>query len=312
MMRTIQTFINSTIAVAGLATVTVATLPATASAQGDDMKYQVYSLQQSLRATNARVDQLEKELTRLRGEITSWSTKSKQQQVSYTGKQNQNRPTPSTQSGSVHHVASGDTLSSISRRYGIGLDRLVAANPGLDPHRIRIGQPIVIPKSGAGSPAKPAPAPAPSPSPSPASTGTYSVRSGDTLSSIARRHNTSAPHLLALNGLRNPNALSIGQKLNVPGGSSPAPVDNRYGSQGSSKPAPAPAPAEEASSDLLTAPDGHGYYEVVSQDTLYSIALSFGTTTRELRRLNKLEGDDELSVGQYLLVPVADESLYES
>ena len=51
---------------------------------------------------------------------------------------------------------------------------------------------------------------------------------------------------------------------------------------------------------------------MVSKDTLYSIALSFGTTTRELRRLNKLQGDDELSVGQYLLVPVTDPTLYES
>jgi LysM repeat protein len=51
---------------------------------------------------------------------------------------------------------------------------------------------------------------------------------------------------------------------------------------------------------------------VVSKDNLYSIALSFGTTSRELRKLNKLEGDDTLSVGQYLLVPVADDSLYES
>ena len=305
-MRMIQKFINSTITVAGVATFTALSSPSIASAQGEDVKYQVYSLQQSLRATNARVDQLEKELTRLRGEIGG----SKQQPVSYTGNslKQQDRPTPSTQGGSVHHVASGDTLSSISRRYGIGLDRLVAANPGLDPHRIRIGQPIVIPGSGSGTPAQ-------SKTPSqaaPTSTGSYTVRSGDTLSSIARRHSTSATQLLALNGLNNPNALSVGQKLKVPGSTAAAPADNRYGSQASSTPAPAPAPKQESSSELLTAPEGHGYYEVVSQDTLYSIALSFGTTTRELRRLNKLAGDDELSVGQYLLVPVADESLYES
>ena len=315
-MRTIHKFINSTISVAGIATFTTLGVPAIASAQGDD-NYQVYSLQQSLRATNARVDQLEKELSRLRSDIT----RALQQPVSYTGNQHKSERhsyTPTSSGGTIHHVASGDTLSSISRRYGIGLDRIVAANPGLDPHRIRIGQPIVVPKSGGGAPAKQSSTPS---SPPPAKTGNYRVRAGDTLSSIARRHNTSATKLMSLNSLSNPNALSIGQTLNVPGAStsggssaSAPPKGNRYGSKAENKPAPEPTPEfeQDDSSELLTAPEGYGYYEVVSKDTLYSIALSFGTTSRELRRLNKLEGDDELAVGQFLLVPVADDSLYES
>ena len=300
-MRLSQSFKNSTITVAALATLASAST-ATAS---EDLNTQVFTLQQSLRSTDARVGQLEKELSRLRSDISNWSGSSKQIPVSYSNNSQKQTHTPST-SGSTHHVASGDTLSSISRKYGVGLDRLVASNPGLDPHRIRIGQPITIPSTGSQSGAKPAPSPAP------ASTGSYSVRSGDTLSSIARRHNTSSTQLLSMNSLSNPNALQVGQKLKVPGGTKSAPAsDNRYGGPAESKPAPAPAPHTD-SSELLTAPDGYGYYEVVSKDTLYSIALSFGTTSRELRRLNKIQGDDELAVGQYLLVPVTDDSLYES
>ena len=300
----IKTFLNSTIYLAGGAT--LSSLALAPAAQANDINSQVYSVQQSLRATNARVDRLEKEV----GQLHSGSG-SKQHQVSYPGNKKQERPSPPTQGGTIHHVASGDTLSSISRRYGIGLDRLVASNPGLDPHRIRIGQQIVVPRSGAGAPAK---------QPVAAAVGAYKVQAGDTLSSIARNHNTSATQLLSLNQLANPNSLSIGQTLTVPSGSSKAPSGNRYGSQPKNRPAPAPvaAPAPEPEpeptepDDLLTAPEGYGYYEVISRDTLYSIALSFGTTSRELRRLNELEGDDELSVGQYLLVPVADDSLYES
>lgn len=45
-----------------------------------------------------------------------------------------------------HVVAQGDTLSSIASRYGISLSQLMAANPNVDPRRMRIGQQIAIPQ----------------------------------------------------------------------------------------------------------------------------------------------------------------------
>jgi tetratricopeptide (TPR) repeat protein len=62
-----------------------------------------------------------------------------------------NRPPESRQSAAVtarkHTVADGDTPSSIARKYGVKLDALMAANPGLDPRRLRIGQTLNIPSS---------------------------------------------------------------------------------------------------------------------------------------------------------------------
>ena len=105
MMRTIHKFINSTISVAGIATFTTLGVPAIASAQGDD-NYQVYSLQQSLRATNARVDQLEKELSRLRSDIT----RALQQPVSYT--------TETYTSGNpVQYVTGGENVTYTTENY---------------------------------------------------------------------------------------------------------------------------------------------------------------------------------------------------
>lgn len=45
--------------------------------------------------------------------------------------------------------------------------------------------------------------------------GYYRVQSGDTLSSIARRHNASVSQLMRWNGLSNPNRISQGQLLRI-------------------------------------------------------------------------------------------------
>ncbi|MGC4122473.1 MAG: peptidoglycan-binding protein [Myxococcales bacterium] len=49
---------------------------------------------------------------------------------------------------------------------------------------------------------------------------TYTIRSGDTLSAIASRYNTSVERLASANGIRNPNVISAGQTLNIPGATS--------------------------------------------------------------------------------------------
>ncbi len=49
---------------------------------------------------------------------------------------------------------------------------------------------------------------------------TYTIRSGDTLSAIASRYNTSVERLASANGIRNPNLINVGQKLQIPGATS--------------------------------------------------------------------------------------------
>ena len=74
-----------------------------------------------------------------------------------------------------------------------------------------------------------APAPQPSTPPAPApgtgtAAGSYTVRSGDTLSGIATRHGVSLSALTAANPqIRNPNLIHPGQKINIPGGGKSSP-----------------------------------------------------------------------------------------
>jgi len=51
----------------------------------------------------------------------------------------------SEQRGFKHTVAKGETLYRLSRRYKLPVPAIMAANPGLDPRNMRLGQTVVIP-----------------------------------------------------------------------------------------------------------------------------------------------------------------------
>jgi LysM repeat protein len=55
------------------------------------------------------------------------------------------RVTGTPGAGEVYTVEAGDTVFNIAQRYGLTVAEIVAANPGLNPDRISIGQRIIIP-----------------------------------------------------------------------------------------------------------------------------------------------------------------------
>jgi LysM repeat protein len=61
-------------------------------------------------------------------------------------------PTPAAL-GQTYTVQSGDIPLTIAEQFGISVEELLAANPGLDPTGLVVGQVIVIP------PASPTPTP---------------------------------------------------------------------------------------------------------------------------------------------------------
>jgi len=52
--------------------------------------------------------------------------------------------------GRTHTVKPGETPSMIARRYGIRLDALLAANPKVEPRRLKVGQTLAIPGTDRG------------------------------------------------------------------------------------------------------------------------------------------------------------------
>jgi LysM repeat protein len=118
-----------------------------------------------------------------------------------------------------YSVQWGDTLSRLAARFGVSMQSIIDANNISNPDLIYAGQTLEIPDGNA----TPAPQPPPSTTPQP-QTGTYTVKSGDTLSAIARRMGTTVTAIAQANNIRNVNLIYVGQVLTIPGGgSSPAP-----------------------------------------------------------------------------------------
>ncbi len=109
-----------------------------------------------------------------------------------------------------YRIQPGDTMSSIAARNGVSLGALERANPQVhNPNLIYAGQSLNIPGKSDGY----------QPPPTKPSTGSYTVRSGDTMSGIAARHGVSLGALERANPqVRNPNLIYAGQRLNIPGG----------------------------------------------------------------------------------------------
>lgn len=123
-------------------------------------------------------------------------------------------PLPTTLATTEHKIVRGDTLAGLAKQYKVPLSAIQAANPGVEPSRLKIGQPIQIPPA---PPVTATPAAVPSLTSSVDKTGgsTYRVRSGDTLLRIARKHGVTLQALQKANGLRT-HRIKVGQELVIP------------------------------------------------------------------------------------------------
>ena len=109
-----------------------------------------------------------------------------------------------------YRVRSGDTLEKIARRNGTTVKRLCQLNGISQNSTLRVGQKLKV--SGSASSAGKSSASGKSGT---GGASTYTVKSGDTLSSIAKRNGTTVKKLCQLNGIGKNAKLRVGQKLRV-------------------------------------------------------------------------------------------------
>ncbi len=115
---------------------------------------------------------------------------------------------------------------------------------------------------------------------------TVVVQRGDNLFRIGLRHGVSVDAIMRRNGLASANTIYAGQRLVIPDGrTSSAPSSGRDASAG--------APND----------GGTALHVVAAGETLFRIALRYGTTAESLARLNGLRQANVIFAGQRLVVP---------
>ncbi|MEW9052492.1 MAG: LysM peptidoglycan-binding domain-containing protein [Neobacillus sp.] len=178
-------------------------------------------------------------------------------------------------------VVAGDSLSVIARRYGTTVEALRSAN-NLTSDLLRIGQTLTIP-AGTSAAQRGTATPGPTETQTQAliekrTTFTYSVRTGDSLSVIAKNFGVTVDAIRSANNLSS-DLLKVGQALTIPNGIN--------------------APAQTGANTIT-----YTTHTVVYGDNIWDLSVRYGIPQSELLRANNLTATSRLSIGQKLRIPV--------
>jgi len=183
------------------------------------------------------------------------------QVLTIPGSSNSTRSTaaPKQSKSSKYTVKSGDTLGAIAQRHGVSTASLRSAN-NIKGSTIRKGQVLSIPGSSTSTSSKAAPKKSAPPS-------KYTVKSGDTLGSIAQRHGVRLASLKSANNMNGSNIRS-GQVLVIPNGN--------YSSTSSSS---------KSSNNTIS-------YRVKKGDSLWEIASKHSVSVASVKKWNNLKSNN--------------------
>lgn len=225
----------------------------------------------------------------------------------------------------VHVVKSGDTLTSIAKRFGVNVNDLAVDNKIKKGQTLRLGQEIEGPASHRKA---------------------YVVQTGDTIFAIAKRFSVTAAALADENDLKTGSAIKKGQKLIlpegykdrgptktttvIPGTSTAVAEREPAPTMGSRPAASAPTPSRPArpsedeaptpttvsttalsvTGSVVTVAGPRQSHTVKSGDTLTSIARKFDMSVSDLADDNDLKASKPLKLGQKIKGPATTQKAY--
>ncbi len=177
-------------------------------------------------------------------------------------------------SPTYHTVAWGETIYSIARSFGVSPQSIASANGLSLDSWVYAGQVLKIPVETGGASTASTPKTTPS--------GIYTIRAGDTLSSIADKFGVSLDALAEANDIPPNGVIYVGWQLKIPSGSTAA------------NPTSSSAPARSSAVTYIVQPG----------DNLFRIALRYNTSTQAIAQANSLASYFVYS-GQRLIIPAA-------
>lgn len=181
-------------------------------------------------------------------------------------------------------VAGGDTPWTVAKRFGVDVDTLMAANTGINPKRLQIGQLLTIPATSTPDVAKGRD------QRQDAEAVRVPVAKGDNLWSMARRYGLRVDDLMAVNKGIDPQRLEIGSELVIP----------------SREAAKAERERRDASVEVSVREEGSvRAYTISDGDTLWNLSKRFGVSVERILDANTGMNPDRLEIGQPLNIPAS-------
>ncbi|USZ14801.1 LysM peptidoglycan-binding domain-containing protein [Moraxella sp. FZFQ2102] len=200
----------------------------------------------------------------------------------------------------THKVVAGEGLTVIARKYNVSLQALAAENGLSVTDNVLIGQVLKLP-NGAAAPVQTAKAAAPkvenkteskAESKAENKPESYTVRAGDSLTSVAAANGLTVGQLASFNNLPVDSGILIGQKLwLVAGKVKPQAVPTK----------PAAAPSTTASN--ASSNNNPATHKVVAGEGLTVIARKYNVSLQALAAENGLSVTDNVLIGQVLKLP---------
>lgn len=139
--------------------------------------------------------------------------------------------TPPVTAAQEYAVQRGDSFYTIGKKFNVSIKAIQTANPTVNPNKLQIDQKLVIPPAVAATAIPSVPGGMPVLE---SGEHIYVVKSGDSLTKIAKDHGTTVNALRKANKLTT-DKIKVGDKLKIPAGAAPAPAPAP-----AAEPAPAP------------------------------------------------------------------------
>ncbi len=204
-----------------------------------------------------------------------------------TNKQTESAQTPETNvtvsNTGYYTVKGGDTLSRIAGQFNTTVNKLAILNDIHNVNRIYVGQRLLVRQPAEQQQQQTTPKRTENNTTT--NSNTYTVKSGDTLSEIAGKFNTTYTQLAQLNHISNPNVIHVGQVLTL----------HQTTAQNTTN-------HQESQQNKQVTTSANGTYTVKSGDTLSQIAARFNTTTSALASTNHISNPNLIEVGQQLRI----------